>query len=494
MSRGAPGARTPDVAVGSTIDSDVPTRLDALGWSRWHRRVVIALGITWILDGLEASLVANLAPTLEDPRTLGLTAAQIGLANTTYLVGQVAGALGFGYLTDRFGRKRLFFSTLAIYLVSTAACGLVSSLPPLLICRFFAGSGIGGEYGAINSAIDELVPARMRGRVDLAINGTYWLGIAAGAAATLVVLDPGRLPIGLGWRLAFGLGPALGLVVLIVRRHVPESPRWLLLHGYTRAARDTVRSIEHQAGFASVAPGTVRVHVRGSVALRDVLRTLFVTYRRRSVLGFVLMFAQAFLYNAIFFTYALVLRVFHGVRADRVGWYVIPVAIGNFLGPVLLGRQFDRVGRRVMIPATYAASGVLLAATGMLFAAGALDAVTQTLAWTLVFFVASAAASSAYLTVSELFPSELRGRAVSVFYAFATLVGAAAPVVFGAMIDTADPRQLRNGYLVAAGLMVAAGVAARHLGVAAEGRSLESLCEPTDSTGATPDPGSAPPH
>jgi MFS family permease len=466
---------TPDVPVGGWIDSEVPSRLDALGWSAWHRRVVLALGITWVLDGLEASLIANLGPTLQDTRALGLTAAEIGWTNTCYLVGQVIGALGFADLTDRFGRKRLFLITLALYLTATAASGLAPSLGVFLVLRFAAGAGIGGEYAAINSAIDELVPARVRGAVDLAINGSYWIGIAAGAGLTLIVLDPSLFPVAVGWRVSFGLGAVLGLVVLVVRRRVPESPRWLLLHGYTRAAAATVDAIEREVGQPAHAPAPVRVHVTGRVGLAHLVHTLVVRYPRRTILGFVLMFAQATVYNSIFFSYALVLRVFHGVAPDRVGLYVVPVAIGNFLGPLLLGPLFDRLGRRVMIPVTYAASGVLLAITGVLFAVGWLDALTQTIAWSLVFFVASAAASSAYLTVSELFPVELRARAIAVFYAFATLVGAGAPAVFGALIDAGDPRQLLVGYLAASALMVGAAVVARRLGVAAERRSLEQL-------------------
>ena len=467
----------PDVAVGSWIDSDVPPRLDALGWSSWHRRVVLALGITWILDGLEASLIANLAPTLQDPRTLHLSAAAIGLTNTVYLIGQVAGALVFGDLTDRFGRKRLFLITLAIYLAATALSGLAPAFWVFLVFRFFAGTGIGGEYAAINSAIDELVPARLRGRIDLAINGSYWIGIAMGAGLTLIMLDPNVLPITLGWRLCFGLGAILGLVVLVVRRHVPESPRWLLLHGYSQKAHDTVLAIEREVGMPEHPASPVKVHVTGVVGLRYLLHTLVRKYPHRTILGATLMFSQAFLYNAIFFSYALVLRVFHGVNPAHVGLYVVPVAIGNFLGPLILGPLFDRVGRRVMIPLTYALSGVLLTITGILFVEDMLTAFTQTLAWSAVFFVASAAASSAYLTVSELFPVELRGRAIAVFYAFGTLVGAGAPVLFGALIDAGDPWQLFAGYVGASVLMIGAAIVARKLGVDAEGRSLEELRE-----------------
>jgi MFS family permease len=465
----------PDAPPGAWIESDVPSRLDGLGWSRWHRRMVLALGVTWILDGLEASLIANVAPTLQDPRALGLDATRVGLANSIYLVGEVAGALVFGYLTDRLGRKRLFLVTIALYLCSTALSGLAPSFGVFLAFRLCAGAGIGGEYSAINSAIDELVPPRLRGQLDLAVNGSYWIGVAAGAGLTLVLLDPALVPVELGWRLAFGAGATLGVAILIVRRDLPESPRWLLGHGHVRAAEATVARIEREVGGARAAAPPVRVRVHGPAGLRDLARALVRVYPRRAVLGLVLMVAQAFLYNAIFFSYALVLERFHGVARERVGLYVVPFAVGNFLGPILLGRRFDRLGRRVMIPLTYALSGVLLLATGGLFLAGWLDATTQTLAWGVVFFVASAAASSAYLTVSELFPVELRGMAIAVFFAVGALAGAVAPVLFGAIVDTGEPLRLFDGYALAAALMIAAAIVARWLGVDAEGRSLEEL-------------------
>ncbi|HXI56802.1 MAG TPA: MFS transporter [Polyangia bacterium] len=475
-----------DARPGTWITSDVPGRLDALGWSRWHRRVVLALGITWTLDGLEASLIANLAPSLQDPRALGLTGAQVGLANTLYLVGQVAGALVFGHLTDRLGRKRLFLVTLGLYLLATALSGLAPTFAVFGIFRLLAGAGIGGEYAAINSAIDELVPARIRGQIDLAINGSYWIGVALGAGVTLVVLNPHVVSLHLGWRLAFGLGSVLGIAILLVRRDLPESPRWLLNHGHVGAAEATVARIEAEirataagpavGAAAPIAVGAVPIKVVGAVDLRHLLRTLVVRYPRRTILGLCLMLAQAFLYNSIFFSYGLILRKFHGVASDRVGLYMVPFAVGNFAGPLLLGPLFDRWGRRVMIAATYAASGVLLLLTGALFMAGALDAVTQTIAWSVVFFVASAAASSAYLTVSELFPVEVRGMAIAVFYAFATLVGAGAPTLFGAIVDAGRPAQLFAGYALAATLMIGAAIVAHRLGVDAEGRSLEQLC------------------
>lgn len=471
----------PDTARGTWVTTDVPGRLDALGWSRWHQRLILALGITWVLDGLEASLVANVAPTLRHPDALGLSATEIGLANSVYLLGQVAGALLFGHLTDRLGRKRLFLVTLALYLGATALSGLAPNYVLFLGFRLLAGAGIGGEYSAINSAIDEMVPARMRGTVALAVNGSYWVGVALGAGVTLIVLDTRLFPVAVGWRVAFGFGALLGLVILFVRRHMPESPRWLLMHGHVQAAIATVERIEALAhgdrGARTLAASitVVKVKVSGTVGLRYLAHTLVRRYPRRTILGLSLMLAQAFLYNSIFFSYGLILEEFHGVAADHVGLYIVPFAIGNFLGPVILGPSFDRWGRRVMIPLTYALSGVLLLATGGLFVAGALNALTQTLAWMLVFFVASAAASSAYLTVSELFPVELRGMAIAVFYAFGTLAGAGAPVLFGAIVDTGDPRQLLAGYAVASAMMLAAAVVARVFGVDAERRSLEEI-------------------
>lgn len=444
--------------------------------------MILALGVTWILDGLEASLIANVAPTLMRSETLGLSATQVGFANSTYLIGQVVGALVFGHLTDRLGRKRLFLVTLALYLGATALSGLAPGYGVFLAFRLLAGAGIGGEYSAINSAIDELVPARVRGAVDLTVNGSYWIGVALGAGATLVVLNPQLFSVAIGWRVAFGLGALLGLVIIPVRRHLPESPRWLLTHGHVSAARATVEHIETQArgphGTLTTATTTisvVRVKVTGPVGLRHLVHTLVRRYPRRTVLGLSLMLAQAFLYNSIFFSYALILERFHGVAADAVSLYIVPFAVGNFLGPLMLGPLFDHWGRRVMIPLTYALSGALLLATGGLFVLGLLNSVTQTLAWMVVFFVASAAASSAYLTVSELFPVELRGMAIAVFYAFGTLVGAGAPTLFGAIVDTGDPQRLLAGYALASVLMMAAAIVARVLGVDAERRPLEEI-------------------
>jgi len=466
----------------SSRGSDVPYRLDRMPWSAWHRRVLLALGITWSLDGLEASLVANLAPTLALPETLALTPSQVGLTSTTYLVGQVFGALLFGWLTDKQGRKKLFLVTLGLYLAATALGGLAPSFGWFLLFRFLAGAGIGGEYSAINSAIDEIVPAPMRGQVDLAINGTYWVGVGLGSALTLVVANPTLVPVAYGWRLAFGLGALLGLTILVVRRAIPESPRWLLLHGRGAEADDVTRAIETEvygAGAIPPLPASLERHrpapAPTTVNLRYLFQALLVTYPRRTALGLALMMAQAFFYNSIFFSYALVLQKFHAVAPDRVGLYMMPFAVGNFLGPLLLGRAFDRFGRRTMIPLTYAMSGILLTATGALFVAGALTAVTQTLAWCIVFFFASSAASSAYLTVSELFPLEIRGLAIAVFYAIATLIASTGPAVFGAIVDQGAPGNLFAAYAFASALMIAAAIVARVLGVDAEGKALEAL-------------------
>jgi MFS family permease/mono/diheme cytochrome c family protein len=437
--------------VGTMVETSVPARLDRLEWSGWHTRVVIALGITWTLDGLEASLIANLGPVLQEAATLSLSATQVGEANTAYLIGQVFGALVFGRLTDLWGRKRLFLVTLAVYLSATALSGAAPNFLAFAILRFFAGTGIGGEYSAINSAIDELIPARLRGQVDLTINGSYWLGVVLGAGLTEVLLNPALLPHAYGWRLAFGLGGVLGLAIVLVRRDVPESPRWLLMHGRIQESESVMSKIE-SAVMRSMgkekplgeAP-SVRVKVTGAVGVLYTARVLLRKYPRRTLLGLSLMIGQAIFYNAIFFTFALILTQFYGIPVDRAGRYMIPFAIGNFLGPALLGRWFDTLGRRLMIASTYVASGILLVATGYAFQQGWLSATTQTLCWCVVFFVASAAASSAYLTVSELFPVEIRGMVIALFYAVATLIGASAPTIFGALVQSRSRLALFEG-------------------------------------------------
>jgi MFS family permease len=466
------------VPVGSVVTTNIPSRLDRLHWSGWHWRVVIALGITWTLDGLEASLIANLGPVLQESVTLGLTATEVGATNTAYLLGQVAGALVFGRLTDSLGRKKLFLVTLAVYLSATALSGLAPTFAIFAVLRFLAGTGIGGEYAAINSAIDELIPARMRGRIDLAINGSYWVGVALGAALTEILLNADYLPHAIGWRLAFLLGAALGLGILFLRRSIPESPRWLLMHGQVARSERVVTEIETKVGPGhgplAEAPA-LEVRVTGTVGLGYTARILLGPLLRRTILGLALMIGQTFFFNAIFFTAPLILNRFHGVDEGHVGRYMIPFALVNFCGPLLLGRLFDTVGRRPMIAGTYIASGLLLVATGYAFEQDWLSAATQTASWCLVFFFASAAASSAYLTVSELFPVEIRGLVIAIFYSVATAFGAVAPTVFSSLVATGDRTVLFEGYVFAASIMIAAGIVGAVLGVSAEGKSLEAL-------------------
>jgi MFS family permease len=443
--------------------------------------VVIALGITWMLDGLEVTLVGAIGPALTEPWTLGLSTTEVGGAATAYLAGAVLGALLFGRLTDLFGRKRLFLVTLGVYLTATLASGLAWNFSSFAVFRFITGAGIGGEYSAVNSAVDELIPARLRGRVDLAINSTYWLGTALGAVLTFVLLDPRILPARLGWRFAFVVGAALGLSVLFMRRHVPESPRWLLLHGRKREAEAIIAAIERAVGGGGRRPmppagGCVTLEAKGRVTFASIARVVLQRHRRRTILGLSLMIAQAFAYNGVFFTYALVLSRFYGVPPGRIGLYLIPFALGNLLGPLLLGKLFDRVGRRPMIALTYLVSGALMAIAGVGLARGWFTAVTQTAMWLAVFFVASAAASSAYLTVSELFPVELRGMAIALFYAVGTAIGGVtAPALFGRLLETGSRRAVALGYFVGAALMAAAGGVAATLAVAAERKSLETI-------------------
>ena len=468
------------------LETDIPSRLDRLPWSSWHWRVVLALGITWLLDGLEVTLVGAVANVLGKPETLHLTEGEIGASVSAYLAGAVLGALFFGRLTDRLGRKKLFFVTLAVYLGATFLTALSTGFVTFAIFRALTGAGIGGEYSAINAAIDELLPARVRGRADLAINGTYWLGAALGAASTLILLDPRILPTALGWRVCFGLGGVLGLGILFTRRHLPESPRWLLMHGRIEEAEAVVRAIEREVEQSGhVLPLVTHrslVDTAADTSWARIAHVLLVKHRRRTVLGLTLMIAQAFAYNGVFFTYALVLGRFYGVPADDIGLYILPFAFGNLLGPYVLGPLFDRLGRRVMIAGTYIVTGVLLALAGWAFAADIVTSKQLTVLWCAVFFVASAAASSAYLTVSELFPVELRGMAIAIFYSVGTGAGGvAAPALFGVLVGTGSRVGVLWGYLLGAALMVVAGVVAAVLAVAAEGRSLEEIAELTSA-------------
>jgi MFS family permease len=462
------------------VRSDIPARLDRLPWSAWHWRVVIALGVSWLLDGLEVTVVGSLGPALQRSDTLGLSATEIGWAASAYIAGAVLGALFFGRLADRLGRKRMFLVTLVVYLVATVTTALTWDIVSFAVCRFATGFGIGGEYAAINSAIDELIPARVRGTVDLAINGTFWVGAALGAGLSIVLLDPRWIGPEWGWRIAFGLGGVLGIAILMVRRHVPESPRWLLMHGRVEEAEAVVRDIETQVGVAAGgAHAALEMRALRSVSWKEVLQVLTVRYRRRAVLALTLMASQAFFYNAIFFTYALMLTRFYGIAEERVGYYIFPFAVGNFLGPLILGRLFDVVGRRVMIGLTYALSGLMLILTAYAFQRGWLSAGAQTLCWSVIFFVASAAASSAYLTVSEVFPLEMRAISISLFYAAGTALGGfAGPPLYGAMIEGGSRGGLFAAYSAAGALMCLAGVVAWKLGVNAERRPLEEVCPP----------------
>ncbi|RZL87714.1 MAG: MFS transporter [Variovorax sp.] len=472
------------------LHTDIPARLDRLPWSRWHWRVVIALGVAWVLDGLEVTLVGSIGGVLERSDTLGLSATQIGASGSLYIGGAVVGALMFGRLADKLGRKKLFLVTLLVYTAATFATAFSPNFAFFAVCRFLTGLGIGGEYAAINSAIDELVPARVRGRVALAINGSFWLGAALGAGLSLVLLDPRVLGPVWGWRVGFGLGALLAVAILLVRRDVPESPRWLIAHGRADEAEAIIARIEAEvaAQHGPLAPVGTRVSFvrQAAPTLRQVAHVLLHQYRRRSVVAMALMVSQAFFYNAIFFTYALVLTRFHGVAEGRVALYIFPFALGNVLGPLLLGPLFDRVGRRRMIGLTYVLSGVGLALTGAAFMAGWLDALTQALCWSAVFFLASAAASSAYLTVSEVFPLEMRALAISVFYAVGTGAGGfAAPLLFGMLIETGSRGAVTVGYAIGAVLVIVAGLIAWRYAVAAERRSLEDIAPPMGAAAAT---------
>ena len=449
--------------------------------------VVVALGVTWILDGLEVTIVGAIGPVLQDAQTLGLSAGQIGAAGSCYVTGAVFGALVFGWLTDRFGRRLVFYVTLVIYLAGVLLTATSWSFWSFAAFRTITGLGIGGEYAAINSAIDELIPARYRGRIDLIVNGSFWLGAAAGSGASLLFLDPNLIAPDVGWRLGFAIGGILGLGILLLRHYVPESPRWLVTHGWGQQADATIADIERRVrsdtGAELDAPRErLEVHPRKSFGFDLIIRSMLGKYRARSALALTLMIAQAFLFNAVFFSYGLVLTKFHGVPEHGAGLYLVTLAMSNFLGPLLLGPLFDTVGRRAMITGTYAAGGVLLIATAIGFGMDAFTAWTQTLAWMLVFFFASAAASSAYLTASEIFPLETRALAIATFYAFGTAIGGtAAPLIFGYLIESDSPWALAGGYIFAAALMLIAAAVEAAFGIDAEMRSLESVADPLSS-------------
>ncbi|MBG0854932.1 MFS transporter [Streptomyces spinoverrucosus] len=475
-----------------TVTTSVPARLDRLPWSRWHWMIVIGLGTVWILDGLEVTIVGNVAGRLaEEGSGLDISAAQVtGTAAALYVAGACSGALFFGRLTDRYGRKKLFMVTLAVYLAATALTALSFESWWFFLFRFLTGFGIGGEYAAINSAIDELIPSLYRGRVDLIINGSYWLGAIGGALLSILMLDTAIFPMDLGWRLSFALGVVLGLVILLVRSHVPESPRWQFIHGRGEQAEALVTSVEREIEQEKGEPlpppaGEITIHQRKSIGFGLIARTVFGRYPRRAVLGLSLFIGQAFLYNAITFGFGTILTTFFDVPTGNTGYYFAVIAAGNFLGPLLLGKLFDTVGRKVMISSTYILSGLLLFGTAWLFDRGSLTATTLTACWCVVLFFASAGASSAYLTVSEVFPMETRAMAIAFFYALGTAAGGiSGPLIFADLTESGVVADTVLAFQIGAGLMCAAGLVAAFLAVRAERRSLEDIATPLSVAGA----------
>ncbi|HEY8193716.1 MAG TPA: MFS transporter [Hyphomicrobium sp.] len=472
---------------GTVIETTIPARLDRLPWGRFHVLVIAALGVTWILDGLEVTLVGAIAGALKESPALQFTNTDVGLASSAYLAGAVLGAIFFGWLTDRLGRKKLFFITLTIYMIATTATAFSWNFWSFIVFRFITGAGIGGEYTAVNSTIQELIPARVRGWTDLVINGSFWLGAAIGAAGSIVLLDARLLPADVGWRAAFAIGGALSAVIFFMRLWIPESPRWLITHGRAAEADEIVDGIEEALGreghAVDTAPLTpVRLRTRTHTPLREVASTILTVYRQRAFVGLSLMAAQAYFYNAIFFTYALILTTFYGIPAENIGWYILPFAAGNFLGPLLIGRFFDTWGRRQMLALTYAVSGLLLAVTGYLFAADLVSAWQLTTAWVIVFFFGSAAASAAYLTVSESFPLEVRALAIALFYAIGTGIGGVGgPFLLGHLIDSGSRTSVLVGYLIGSALMIAAAIIAAFWATAAERKPLEAVARPLAS-------------
>ncbi|MBV9095923.1 MAG: MFS transporter [Streptosporangiaceae bacterium] len=480
-------AATPETVGGAGIRSLIPARIDRLPWSKFHTRLVVALGVAWILDGLEITIASNVGPDLTQKTTLNMSAGAVADIATWYLIGEVIGALFFGQLSDKLGRKNLFMVTLGVYLIGS---GLTAATPRggywfifLYFTRVVAGMGIGGEYAAINSAIDEMIPARYRGRVDLAVNGTYWAGAFIGTIVTIVLLN--HLTANVGWRIAYVAGPVLALIIIYVRRNLPESPRWQIMHGREEAAEASIAEIEGdvaatQGKLPPVDPSReLEIRPTAQIGYLRLLETLFRHYPSRSVLGAALMITQSFLYNAIFFTYGLVLEFFFHVKPTDTGYYFLAFCAGNLLGPLTLGRLFDTIGRRKMISFTYLLSGVLLIITAQLFKGGVLNATTQTICWSVIFFFASAGASAGYLTVSEIFPLEVRAKAIAVFFAIAQCFGFLGTHLYGHLIGTGnDPNRLYWGYILGAGAMIVGGLVAVFFAVDAEGKSLEDVATP----------------
>jgi MFS family permease len=479
-----------------TIRSLIPARIDRLNWSPFHTRMILALGTAWVLDGLEITIASAIGPVLTEKETLALSSTQVGAIATVYLLGEVFGALFFGRLSDRLGRKNLFIVTLGVYLAGNALTALtwgnsVAAIIFLYSTRFIAGAGIGGEYAAINSAIDEMMPAKYRGRVDIGVNGTYWGGAILGTLGTFVLLN--HMSLNVGWRLGFLIGPVIGACIWGLRRHLPESPRWLIMHGREAEAEENIQQIERavESSGQTLAPvdesKAIDIRPTEPHGYLSLLRVLFKQLPQRSILGATLMITQSFLYNAIFFTYTLVLTNFYGVDEKNAPLYLIAFAAGNLIGPLTIGHLFDVIGRRKMISGTYLISAVLLAISAVMFNAGILNAITQTIAWCIIFFFASAGASSAYLTVSEIFPLEIRAQAIAVFFAIAQCFGAIGPVFYGWLIgEGEDPGKLFIGYLIGAVVMAIGGVVEIFLGVDAEGKSLEDVATPLSAVTSRP--------
>lgn len=470
-----------------TIETNIPARLDRLPFSGWHRKIIIALGTSWLLDGLQVTLAGSLAGILENKKTLALSDPQVTAGATTYLAGAVVGALLFGYLTDRLGRRKLFLVTLAVYSLATAATALSWNFPSFAIFRFVTGLGIGGEYAAINSAVDELIPGKVRGTVDLIVNATFWVGAAFGSVASLVLLNVAAIPVKFGWRFAFGIGAVLGFGVLYLRLKVPESPRWLMLRGKEKDADNVVGGIEKEVSekkgdLPEPEDNKLKLKVRDHTPWNEIFRSIWKDNRKRSLLALALMIGQSFFFNAVFFTYALVVDKFYHVDAKHLPLHLLPFALASFFGPLTLGKLFDSVGRKPMITATYGVSGILLLVTVFPFAHGALSAKLLDICFTVIFFIASSAASAAYLTVSEIFPLEIRALAIAIFYAIGTLIGGVgAPLLFGELIASGSRWNVGFGYMAGAILMLIGALAEWLVGVEAAGKSLESISKPLQS-------------
>jgi MFS family permease len=478
----------PKMTMEKSVETDIPQRLDRMPWSSWHTRIIVALGTSWLLDGLEVTLVGSLSGILQGKEGLSLSDPQVTGAATVYLAGAVLGALFFGWLTDRLGRRKLFLITLATYSIATVCTAFAHGFLFFAVVRFFTGFGIGGEYAAINSAVDELIPGKVRGTVDLIVNGTFWVGASIGAVATYFLLHAGGEVKQIGWRFAFGIGGVLGAGVLLLRLGVPESPRWLMLRGREEEADRIVCDIERKAsknnaqGLPKPEGDKLKITVRDHTPWSEIFRNMAGENRSRSFLSLVLMVGQSFFFNAVFFTYGLVVKQFFGIKDDDLPLHLLPFALGSFFGPLLLSKLFDKLGRKPMITATYGIAGALLVATLIPFGMGVLGPRGLGILFTLIFFVASSAASAAYLTVSEIFPLEIRAFAIAVFYAIGTLLGGVcAPLLFGYLIKTGSHWAVAAGYALGAALMLAGSLCEWRIGVEAAGQSLESVSKPLQS-------------